>query len=194
MKAKLYWIILVIAAIIIVGLFVIRIFFHVLDGFELGNISDAATAIIAIAAAIATACEYNRHEKESKVLLFSKMNKVYVQDESIQAVVTHLNQREASAPTINQIELFFRFFEELEEYITNGVLSEDIVYRLFAYYCLEPFRANGSDESKAILKRIEFDKYEGSWSNLVSFVNRMRNYEIEVKGSSNIRKFKDTNS
>lgn len=115
-----------------------------------------------------------RSTKERSIRVFKDMNKVFVQDKNIQAVIRFLNQKEADEPTINELELFLRFYEELDVYIQNGDIDKLIVRDLFYYYCGQLIH-NGSCEYPR--KKIQFNIKD--WRHLKHIDEMMMNLNSE---------------
>ena len=179
MKRNLFYI----AFILIVLMFIILVvcWYYIPQKLEnVDHLANLAMGIIAVFAAIIAAAEYQRHVEDGRVSVFGKMNKVFVQDENIQAVIKYLNKEEDDCPTINQTELFFRFFEELNVYLNAGMLDTSVVYDLFAYYCLQFFRENSPIKNQNLLGLIEFYQNLGSWFHLKQFVKKMNEYEEKM--------------
>ncbi len=137
---------------------------------EIGAFTAALFAIIV------AFFEYKQLKGRRKSELFSELNKRYLADEkNIQPVIRYLSHLHPNAPVPEgyQIELFLRFFEEIDVYLKEEALDEETTYHLFAYYCLEIIKT----EYTSLLASINFKKDE--WPLLVDFVMRMK--EIEHK-------------
>lgn len=118
-------------------------------------VATVATAAVAWIALIYTMIEYHSHKEREQATTLAKYNERYATDPNIQKVVNYLlwkidneqfattpintldyggSSEEDIKPTKNQIELFMRFFEELEVSIEAGRLDRDVANNLFAYY------------------------------------------------------------
>lgn len=132
---------------------------------EIGAFTAALFAIIV------AFFEYKQLKGRRKSELFSELNKRYLADEkNIQPVIRYLSHLHPNAPVPEgyQIELFLRFFEEIDVYLKEEALDEETTYHLFAYYCLEIFKP----EFISLLEGINFQEEE--WPLLSDFLERMK--------------------
>ncbi len=132
---------------------------------EIGAFTAALFAIIV------AFFEYKQLKGRRKSELFSELNKRYLADEkNIQPVIRYLSHLHPNAPIPEgyQIELFLRFFEEIDVYLKEEALDEETTYHLFAYYCLEIFKP----EFISLLEGINFQEEE--WPLLSDFLERMK--------------------
>ena len=134
------------------------------------NLSDFIAAGTAIATIVVTIIvswyEYHLHKDRERSKVFSKLNKRYLENKDVQAVVKYLSQTGPvqEAPDDYQIELFLRFFEELGVYLKSKSLEPQPVEQLFGYYLYEIFT---SDKGKTLLKVCDYKDEE--WPYLVEF-------------------------
>lgn len=126
-----------------------------LKGVSITKFSEIANPIVTLATGLISvvATEVSR-SKERSALVFKNMNKVFVQDKNIQAVIRYLNQKETDEPKVNELELFLRFFEELDVYMREGDSNKHIINDLFYYYCRELIH---SEECRHLRDKMEFD-------------------------------------
>lgn len=144
---------------------------------EIGAFTAALFAIIV------AFFEYKQLKGRRKSELFSELNKRYLADEkNIQPVIRYLSHLHPNAPVPEgyQIELFLRFFEEIDVYLKEEALDEETTYHLFAYYCLEIFK---TEEYASLLDIINFRKEE--WPLLDDFVMRMKDIEHKLNNKNN---------
>ena len=135
---------------------------------------EFGTIITALVAILVAAFEYRQLKEKRKSELFSEFNKRYLSDEkNVQPVIRYISRLYPDAPVPKgyQIELFLRYFEELDVYLKKKVLDEETTYHLFAYYCLEIFKP----EFISLLEGINFQEEE--WHLLTDFIARMKNVE-----------------
>ena len=143
----------------------------------LSDFIAAGTAIATIVVTIIVSWyEYHLHKDRERSKVFSKLNKRYLENKDVQAVVKYLSQTGAKqeAPDDYQIELFLRFFEELGVYLKSKSLEPRPVEQLFGYYLHEIFT---SDKGITLLKVCDY-KDEG-WPYLVEFKGFMREADPE---------------
>lgn len=132
---------------------------------EIGAFTAALFAIIV------AFFEYKQLKGRRKSELFSELNKRYLADEkNIQPVIRYLSHLHPNAPVPEgyQIELFLRFFEEIDVYLKEEALDEETTYHLFAYYCLEIFEPEWNHLLESIIFRQE------EWPLLSDFLERMK--------------------
>ena len=127
----------------------------------LGISCECLEAIASSVTAVATTCgvfyaviQYCFYKKQEKTAILLKYNERYATDQNIQKVVNYLlwkidhqkhgipvnkvyygfDNEEDIKPTKNQVEMFMRFFEELQISIEAKRLDPNMVKKLFAYY------------------------------------------------------------
>ena len=77
-------------------------------------------------------------------------------------------------PDDHQVEMFMRFFEEIELLIQENAMDEETVYYMFSYYVLE------FDKRKDRWSRVDYDSAD--WQYFQSFIQRMkRNRDSKMK-------------
>lgn len=139
----------------------------------IGNLSDAITAMVGVIGSSVAFYEYKAHDEEEKKQLLLKYNERYSTDENINQVLEFLTSRgqyKVQIPTVNQREMFLRFFEELEIQIQNNMLDADLVYDLFSFYALEAGKPDDFLTSK----------YENqNWRYYMDFYKRMKRIKDE---------------
>lgn len=140
----------------------------------LALLASLLTASIATAAFIYTKKEYRLHMKKEQAQALSKFNERYSSDKNIEIVVKYLiGEREGAEvviPTTYQLELFLRFFEELEYAISQKMLDEKHTFDMFSYYALTAF-----DSEELFLEDLD----ETCWNRFLAFIERMKRIELE---------------
>lgn len=104
--------------------------------FDIGIIANCVLALMAVVAAVFSYTELQTHKEKENNKLLSQLNRRYVGDKDIQAVVKYLRDFDANneKPTSYQVELFLRFFEELGVYMRKNNLPTEDVRVFFNYY------------------------------------------------------------
>lgn len=101
------------------------------------GLNDCAT-VLAILTALITAWQFICRRKMETL---QKLNERFLETPSCQVVIKHLISEEKGSseekrPDEKDIEIFYRFFEELELAIRKGVVSSKNAFDLFAYYAM----------------------------------------------------------
>ena len=140
---------------------------------EWGGLAEIITCIIAFLAFILSYKEYRGHKKRERINILTQLSVRYTTDSNICSVVKYLEQMEdklddSNIPDIHQIEMFMRFFEEVDCLIRAGALKENIVYYMFGHYVL--LFAENIDK---LPKELGYNK--GFWVLFRNFVDKMRN-------------------
>lgn len=111
------------------------------------NISDAIPASVAMTGVLLTAFSYYKYKEEQRVKMTASYNKEYRTDSRIQEVLRFLiehseqeHEPRIDAETINQREMFLRFFEEIQYLIDQNLIEEKQAYDLFGYYANEAWK------------------------------------------------------
>lgn len=151
-------------------------------------LATVITAIISYMALSYARNEYDAHKQKEESEALSSFNERYCTDEHIANVLNFLIdfskckelhdvetclKIEKNPPSVNDKEMFMRFFEELQYAIEQKRLSKQIVYDMFAYYALEV--------DKMGEKFVE-DYHHSSWIRFRRFVKEMK----QVKNNHNI--------
>lgn len=136
-----------------------------------GSICNCLMVVTTIVALIISYIQYRLHKQKERSILFSNLNKRYLDNTDIQTVVKYLNKTGPAQkkPNDYQTELFLRFFEELSVYIQSKALSPKVIEQLFGYYLREIFI---SDRGKDLLMACKYQEYE--WPYIVDFINTMK--------------------
>ena len=142
--------------------------------FEKEKPTDIILAILAITTLFCTFMEYSHHRKREKADVLGQYNERYSRDEHVNSVVNYLacykdNMIPKDRPCLHDVEMFMRFFEEMEIQIKEDRLDEKYVYDLFSYYAIEL----GGNEKLRLLLGVESDDYQSNWKNYICFVDRM---------------------
>lgn len=97
---------------------------------------ELVTVIVTIIALLQAWKAYSAHNTTEYHKLFSQLNKRYERNENMQAVVKYLRDREpiGEKPSLYQLEVFLRFFEELGLYMRTDSLKSEDVDEFFGYY------------------------------------------------------------
>ena len=141
------------------------------------NWADYVVAIAAVAAGVISWVEYGLHRKRENSRVFSKLNKRYLQDEKVQAVVMYLSETgpKQEQPSDYQTELFLRFFEETYVYLSTGALPLETINTLYGYYLKQMYKLERGRELLAVCKykdeewpyirklREELSKVDSEW-------------------------------
>lgn len=136
--------------------------------------TDIIMAILAVTTLFCTFREYCHYRKREKADVLGQYNERYSRDEHVNSVVNFLvrykdNMTPKDIPCLHDVEMFMRFFEEMEIQIKEDRLDEKYVYDLFSYYAIEL----GGNEKLRLLLGVESDDYKSNWKNYINFVNRM---------------------
>ena len=144
---------------------------------KLEEYSVFITAIVAVFAFIVAWGEYKSRIVSMKAKVFSEYNKRYSEDPNIVKVVKYLNYIDVNGTTNNphrekpsnyEVEMFMRFFEELELQISNNRLNEQDVLDLFVYY------AKIIDENEELRRNLGITDYEENWKKYKSLIGRKK--------------------
>ncbi len=144
---------------------------------KIGEHASVITAIVTLFAFIVAWMEYHSRLDSMKAQVFSEYNKRYSEDPNIVKVVKYLNYIDLDGtihnphqekPSNYEVEMFMRFFEELELQIRYGRLNEKDVLDLFVYY------ANKININKELRNHLGVTDYEKNWSIFISLMNRIK--------------------
>lgn len=171
----------------------IDIHFHVSSSASYFDCIQCVTALltmfIAGAALVLSIIEYRKYRKREKVELLNKYNERYCNNSVIQKVVKSLSTRaypkefgqiELESVTPNDIELFLRFFEEIQQSIKAESLDKDCVRETLAFYALLAY------EDRRFKNYINQEPH--NWTLFMSFIRTMNNVKplsTEDKGNIN---------
>lgn len=97
---------------------------------------ELVTLVLAIIAVWQTWKEYRSHKQTEYHKLFSQLNRRYERNADMQDVVKYLRNKEpyGEKPSMYQLEVFLRFFEELGLYMDTNSLETNDVDKFFGYY------------------------------------------------------------
>lgn len=136
-------------------------------------IATGITTYIAYKALIYAKKEYELQKKIKESETLATYNQRYSTDQHIDNVIKYLNgSLKNKKLTINDKEMFLRFFEELEYTIENEGLQENIVYDMFAYYAIKV-----ADKGTDFVK----DYKTENWRRFNDFVKRMKKIQYKKK-------------
>ena len=137
---------------------------------HLGSFAEVTTAIVAILAFIISISEYYIGKDSKQAQVLSEYNKRYSEDPNIVKVVKYLNyihengtinNPHREVPSNYEVEMFMRFFEELELQIEKGRLSRKDVCNLFTYYAYFLSKPDCEELRKHL--GITKDDYKKNW-------------------------------
>lgn len=166
------------------------VFLNNVCGFFSGDkVTDYIMVYFAAITLVYTCYEYKSHRDRVKAEVLGMYNERYSKDEHINKVVPFLiseimNTKTENAskelkmedPSVHNMEMFMRFFEEMELQIEKDRLDADSVYKLFSFYALF------LDSKLDILERHSIDDYNrDNWELFFNFINRMA--KIDFKDS-----------
>ena len=144
---------------------------------RIGDYANVITAIVSLFAFIVAWTEYHSRLDSMKAQVFSEYNKRFSEDPYIVKVVKYLNYIDLDGtlnnphqeiPSNYDVEMFMRFFEELELQIQYGRLNEKDVLDLFVYY------AKIIDENEELRKHLGVTDYETNWRTYIKLMNRKK--------------------
>ncbi len=117
------------------------------------DIIDLLILIVALAAFILSLFELHSYKLKETNKLLSQLNKRYLESNDLQTVVKYLREIDPddTEPSAYQVELFLRFFEELNVYLRHGNLKPDDVKTFFNFYF---DRLYHSERGQKLLKKI----------------------------------------
>ncbi len=155
---------------------------------DLGNYSEFSTALIALFAFIITLLEYLSLKDAKQAQVLSEYNKRYSEDPNIIKVAKYLNSIDEggdinnpirSVPSNYEVEMFMRFFEEMELQIRNGRLDEEDVNNLFVYYAYILGKSDKQDlrDSLGVTEK----DYTENWDGFRNIVRRYHSYKSVKK-------------
>ena len=112
---------------------------------EIGYDSNMAGApvILGTTIAVVTLCkglyEYQGHQKRQRIQYLIDFGKKYTENKDIVEVVEFLeeledNNTEGQAPDIHKVEMYMRFFEELQLLIEKKAINKKDTHYLFGHY------------------------------------------------------------
>lgn len=136
------------------------------------KISDLLLVIIGIVTISLTFKEYFEYRQRTKAEVLGEYNKRYSENKHINKVVNylvcHLAKLKAPAPSVHNVEMFLRFFEEIDLQIDKNRLDADNVEELFSYYALY------LDSNTELIHALGIDDYNSNnWKRYHCFVKKM---------------------
>lgn len=136
------------------------------------NIIDLLFLIVALAAFILSLYELHSYKQKETNKLLSQLNQRYLANNDLQTVVKYLRviDPDVTEPSAYQVELFLRFFEELNVYLRHGNLDPDDVKVFFNFYF---DRLYHSERGQSLLKKIYYEdrtlKYLDGYKEKIGF-------------------------
>lgn len=137
-----------------------------------GEIINLLILIVALAALVISLYELHSYKQKENNKLLSQLNKRYLKNTDMQAVVKYLRDidPEGDEPSAYQVELFLRFFEELYVYLRHDGLKTSDVKEFFNYYL---DRLYHSERGKKLLLKINNEdtklKYLNGYKEIIGF-------------------------
>lgn len=103
--------------------------------------------------------EYLGQKIKENHKLFSQLNRRYEMNNNIQTVVKYLRDIEPSdeKPTLYQVEMFLRFFEELGIYTKTNSLDKKELFDFFGFYLKQLYT---TERGKQLLKPLKGEDME----------------------------------
>lgn len=146
--------------------------------FDIGNYAEILTALIASFAFVITLLEYLSSKDAKQAQVLSEYNKRFTEDPNIINVVKYLNYIDEkgdinnpfrSRPSNYEVEMFMRFFEEIELQIRHGRMDSNDVNNLFVYYAY----MLGKTENQALRNSLGVTEkdYSENWAGFKTIVN-----------------------
>ena len=151
---------------------------------DIGSYSELATALIALFAFIITLSEYQSSKDAKQAQVLSEYNKRYSEDPNIIKVVEYLNSicedgninnPIRTVPSNYEVEMFMRFFEEIELQIQYGRMEEKDVLDLFVYYAAMLGNTKNQDLRNSL--GITEKDYNEHWGGFKNIVNKYQSYK-----------------
>lgn len=120
-------------------------------------IVEILALVVAAGALWYTRKEYRSHKVKEDNKLFSQLNRRYEKNHHIQKVVKYLRVKEASdiEPSLYQLELFLRFFEELGLYMETNSIDTERVNGFFGYYLKQLYE---TERGKNLLHKLGLEE------------------------------------
>ena len=100
------------------------------------NYFDIGKLLLAVITVVLSYIELQHYKRKESNKLLSQLNKRYLMNDDMQAVVKYLRDIDPTneEPSAYQVELFLRFFEELNVYLRHGNLKPNDVITFFNFY------------------------------------------------------------
>ena len=137
-----------------------------------GSVAELITCFLACLAIVLSYIEYRNHKKRERINILTQLSVRYTTDLNICSVIKYLESLEdkkenIELPDIHQIEMFMRFFEEVDCLIKTKSIKDNVVCYMFGHYVL--LFAENIDKMPA---ELEYNK--GFWALFRDFVERMK--------------------
>lgn len=167
-------IVLFVVITVLVGYCCIMLFYPMV---EIEKYATLVMAIVAIFAFIVAWMEYKSKKESVQAQVFSEYNKRYSEDPNIVKVVKYLNYIDENGRTNNphrekpsnyEVEMFMRFFEELEVQICSLRIDENTVLDLFTYY------AKKIDTNEELRILLGVSDYDNNWDRFKKLMKRTK--------------------
>lgn len=161
--------------IVISGLCILKLLY---PSISIESYAESITAITALCAFAITCKEYFSIKDSKKAQVFSEYNKRYSEDSNIVKVVQYLNAIDKdgcinnpsrSKPSNYEVEMFMRFFEELDLQIRYKRLEEKDVFDLFCYYA-------DKLNQDSILSSLGVTDINENWDDFCNLIKRYNDY------------------
>ena len=117
--------------------------------------------------------QYKSYKKKEEYELFSDLNKRYQDNDDIQTVIKYLrdNEYEDVQPTVYQLEIFLRFFEELGMYMQSNSIDTLNVEKFFLYYLEKLYT---SERGMRLLEKLNGEDNELTYLNTLKEKTRLK--------------------
>lgn len=147
---------------------------------DIANILGVLGFFVAIISLIVSVWQYKLHRRQMRAEVLSKYCARYCIDKNITAVVKFLEKEEGLShkynvkePDDHEVEMFMRYFEELELMIRAKSIDEDVASYMFFHY-LQTF-----DKLKEKWKNVEYESDD--WKVFHEFYARMKKVREDKK-------------
>ena len=149
---------------------------------NIGSCAEVVTAIIATLSAFVAYNEYLSHNDSKQAQVLSEYNKRYSEDNNIIKVVKYLNYIDEGGiinnpcrekPSNYEVEMFMRFYEELELQIKYKRIDLNDVCNLFCYYANMIYT---NPELRHYLG-IDDNDYDNNWSGFKKLMSKYNDHD-----------------
>ena len=126
-----------------IGIEKVHMFCFFLDTLKIYN--EAISIIMAMVTLCFSCYQYMKHKKRNRVEILCKFNERYQTEESIVNVTKFLEEIEdneldqsnkKTLPSIHELEMYMRFYEELYFLIQAGSIKKKMAYYMFGHYVI----------------------------------------------------------
>ena len=120
------------------------------------NYYEIGKLLLAVIAVLLSYRELQLHKRKERNGLMSQLNERYLNNHDIQSVIKYLREIDPTdeEPSAYQVELFLRFFEELDVHLRHGNLNPDDVKTFFNFYFDKLYH---TERGKGLLSKINHE-------------------------------------